>query len=431
MKVLSILILSAIMTLSAPSPMLCANNTWENQSRLAHQLTKENRLTDALGRYDEAITLIKKQNDNLPILLDLQLNKIHLLIESGRVEEAEKYWKKIGRDVESINDPFVEIRYWRRARELSVAKRDNVETAGVDGRLVKLVQKTMGRGSDAYVNVVKTAIESSTAAKLWAPAMTAALELKQLNKDCIRPRTRKVIRQTLTCFFVDSSGLLTEPALKRGELSRVADFLESFGNYAPYPLALIQRWEQVLRQACTKPHQEAVVQKCCDNLVKIEKLLDKSKKEERERIAGDLLLSVLSDVYNGTVLPQTEARLRIACDVMTRAASNSKELHSSVLFIQCSSLHALALAKQGRLEDAERVLIGSEPAPGAFKEASNFYGIFQARQTLGTAFLKRGDKAAVSRQFDAIFALLKSVDQSSLKKNEMEYWLDLKTRTLK
>lgn len=430
MKVRSSIILSSIMTLSAPSSVLCANDTWENQSRLAHQLTKENRLDDALRRYDHAIALVKKQHGNLPTLIDLQLNRLHVLIESDRLEEAETHWKHLGRDVDSTKDPFVEIRYWRRARELSVAKDDKAETARVDGQLVKLVQKTMGRGSDSYVNVVKSAVESTTAAKLWAPAMTAALELKQLNEDCIKPRTRKVIRQTLTCFFVDSSNLLTEPALKRGELSKVADFLESFGNYAPHPLALIQRWEEVLKKAGAKANQEAVVQKCCENLVQIEKHLDKSGKAERERIAGDLMLSVLQDVYKETVLPQTEERLRIACEVMTRAGSSS-ELHSSLLYMQCSALHALALAKQGQLETAERVLTASTPTPGAFRDGANFYGIYQARQTLGTAFLKRGDKASVRRQFDAILALLKSVDPSSLKKNEMNYWLDLKTRTLR
>lgn len=430
MKIPASILFLMIVTLWAPSSVQCANDTWENQSRLAHQLTKMNRLEDAVQRYDKAIAMIKKQQGSLAPLLDLQLNKIQLLIDAGRLAEAEFLWKQVGKEVEASKDPFVEIRYWRRARALSEVKPDIAKTALIDAQLVKLIKQTMGRGTDAYVNTVKTATESATAAKLWDPALAAALEMKQLNKDCIKPGTGKVIRQTLTCFFVDSASVLTEPELKKGNLSKVANLLEAFGNYAPYPGTLIRRWEEVLRLACAKPHQEAVVQKCCDNLVQIEKLLDKSNKADRERIAGDLMESVLQDVYRETVLPQTEERLRIACKVMTRAKSDS-ELHSSVLFMQCSSLHALALAKQGRLEAAERVLIDSAPTPGAFKEGENFYGIYQARQTLGTAFLKRGDKVAVRRQFDAIFALLNSVDPSSLKKNEREYWLDLKTRALR
>jgi tetratricopeptide (TPR) repeat protein len=414
-------------TLTMTRAAHCTNLSWKDYCRLAHLLSDEEHFAESAEMYQKALKLLADGSSEKADVIDVKLNYIWSMGAAGQTEKAITLWKSLAPDIGEFSGTFRELRYYRRAREVYELSNHMVETAMLDRKLMQLTGALIGRDSDSFLTAAERLTETATKAFLWELSLEGAAELDHLvtKGGLFNRKTR--IRKWLDKYF-DFSGDLFDKHVESGKLNEARSFLLRFQTYSSKPATIVHRWHVLLDGCRPISVKDSMVQKIAQGMIETVPYLNEEVAPV-EHLSGLLLTIALTDVYQVKVEALTESVLDAAVKQLERVLDQTA-VRKNLLHLQCKSLYALALARRGKLDDAERTLGELAPSLDVFKEAKNLNGIIQAREALAQEYLKHKNVKAVSMQFDEIDKLYRSLPPTTEHKLQAEGWRKLKKRTL-
>lgn len=391
--------------------------SWQNYSRLAHQLVNERNYTQAVEYYQKAIDAVKKAQESEAIELDLQLNKAETLIMAKKLNDATSLLSDIRQRVVKLKDPMIEIRYWRRQRALAEARELGTETALLEIKLLQLTERHFGRDHSIYCSQLRVATLASLNASLWDESLKLAYRLKDFNKTCTRSDWRKLASLSLREFYYRSRKI-TDRCIEKGDLASVAKVLEDFEEYEPNAPVVVRAWSDLLWFAF-RDNNVAMQNRCIAHLAQMQQRLGKEDHASALIIAGALVEGATKDVYNESVKDETEARLATAVKLLERMWK-PEALRKILTYDHAKSLYALALAKRSKLNEAQEELNELRLSPHDFPKATDYNGVVQARFEIAAKYISAGNNESARRQIDLLFALLDSLPATTQNKASID-----------
>lgn len=142
-KLLTTATCAAILTFElsfVPAP--AKQEPWRITVRNAHLDLRQNDYARAISIYKEAINQIESSDPRSQARLDLYLNLVNAYIKNMQLSEAEQLLEQIAPQILNVHldDPLVEVRYWRRLGDLYSAKGETSKCADAHITAVKLLR---------------------------------------------------------------------------------------------------------------------------------------------------------------------------------------------------------------------------------------------------------------------------------------------------
>ncbi|MBX9694957.1 MAG: hypothetical protein K2Z81_21410 [Cyanobacteria bacterium] len=396
-----------VLLLTFTSMPASAVESWQNESRIAHVLVEENHVGEALRKFDDAIRILKSTGGDTAVSLDLELNKAEILTSSGRFGDAWNILKRVEPLIKNCKRETLQVRYYRRVSRLTSAQGHFAESIRIRKMNLQLMAAFYGRDNSTYVRELHDLLSVATEAKSWSDAIEAASELKQFQATCANPVNKQLLTRWLQDFF-DLSIDMFRAQIQKGDLAEAERFLNLFGSCARTSLSSTKFWLELFKSSMVN-NQSQFANACMNDIRRLAES-GKLSTSEAGMIACEYLRYSLGDVYNEIVSARTELLLEEACRIL-KLSSKPTVLESDTLYIQCSSLYAVALARRGKIEQAGSVLENLRLDPSYIKDISQLNGISQARHALAVQRLKSGDNAAAHLEYQKLYKLVRSLPQ--------------------
>lgn len=398
-------VLIAIALLFSCTREICAGNDedWKDRSKSAARSNRVGNKSLSLEEYNQAIELLRLKPDEDPsTMLDLLLNKVSVLLELNRLDEAAKILKTVNRAVKSekLDNTLLQVRYLRRYVKLA-KKQKNFKTAtDAQKQLISLVGSIFGKHCAFYFSETQILRLLAERSGDWELVLDIGNEYENVRRSCQSPVTKRKCQIELIELTSDFCQLAQ---FNNKSEQQILDLLNKFESicHDRQAVALLEataagqsKFEAVQTRALKK--LDALGPKITDNIRS--KRCGLSAALMFERVAG-------SDFGSGTL------------SLAESAISDLRFFPPDDIFqAQLYSMKGVILAKQGKLNDAERTL-GEVPSLKA-RKLGDLGPIFTGRLNLGNAFLDAGDPTGARRQISVLRKVLDG--QASLPKAEKE-----------
>lgn len=413
-------VLSAALVMPSCFHAKAFSDAWQTKSAEAYNYGLEKDFQSALQCYKQALALLPSDTP-VPVKIDLELAIMHCLTNLGRLAQAGETAARIAPQLKAYDDSLLAVRYHRRCREL--AKKSGKVSAAADhqNKVVDGLSKLLGESSADTLDEIGLQLALLREANRWTEAVQVARKLEKTFELPLRSEARNYYRKVLNWFF-SFFGSKIKKDFDRGDFALVSGEIDELTAFKTDPAARLK----VLNDAVTLHLTERVPQKLRLQVPESAlAIIDTI--PENEKTANHLQQEAISLLSRGlTQIDERNARaaivsLRRAVSV-TQSIKTSQPLPENLLYVQCQSSLARAIALDGDTAKAELMLRELRPNYPKFRNISDMYGILQARRDMAGVYKSRGQMQDAARQFKEIFLVLAAMSHSPRLSWEYKMW---------
>lgn len=369
------------------------------------------------------------------IPIDLQLGAVHTMMLAGMLDEADALLGKLEPLVlKNFKSTLLESRYWRRRGEVRRAQKRLAAAADAQEASCNISLLTFGATSPTYAEELWQLIQARLRANQYELAIRDTLKLRQIADQKVPSPDRKRYMDWINAFEGQLIGriyILLSPKPTAQTAQQATTLLIQSFALSPPDSGIWKCWRQCLGSiAAANPSAGLQL-----NNFAIEHInLRTAHSTDQLYLLGEAASSLLFQrIYNGKLDEKfdetTEKLTRLALQAIEEIFKG-KDLNKQSWYIQIASMHALTLAKRGKLVEAEKQMDSLIPHPGIVHSSHDLDGVFQARHIgLADALAKQGDERAVHRQYDKLRALLPSYSLSD-SAVLLKVWTDRENETV-
>ncbi len=402
MSSLHICVMILLVIASTPAGAI---ESWQNQSRIAHVMMENNRPAEALKRFDDAIRILRTYGGDTAVYVDLELNRVDVLTNSGRFGEARQILEQLEPLAKRFDNTALKVRYLRRFSRLASAEENFVESIKFRKANLQLIASLCNRNNSTYVRELHDLVIIAVQGKLWKDAVESASELRTVQLTCANPVNKRLLTGWLADYFDLSYGMVLS-RIRDGDFAEVEKFLRLFGGCARTTASSTKVWLDVFNAAILRNQTQ-----CADRCrIMLRELAETGRLTAADGVSIVALYMKLAlvDVYDEKVSSRTETLLQEACRTL-QATHKPSVLPGNTLYIQCSSLYAIALAKRNKVQEAERILDDLQLDRSSIRDIDQINGIAQARHAIAMDYLKTGNNALAHGEYKKLYKLIRSM----------------------
>lgn len=399
--------------------------------RQANNYKLDGQWDDAYREYGRALQLLKDSKQE-PQSLDMQLNMAQMLINSRRLKMASDLLAEIRSTLNKHRFPhdLLELRYWRRVCDLEQARGRHDETIQAFKRVLELNMRHFGASSILYMDELRGILSLYSHSRRYDEVISVARELEKKSKD-LPPATSKgpyleAAANARMFVLSEINRFITER-----RLTEARSLLEQYGGEMPAK-PLMDNWFWLAGPA-RQAGDEKTEMLAFRNVMRIFETALTNPTREDWITYEQACMGIGYKKVNMAIGEQDRELVSL-----TRKGANAlehaytpAERRRLLRYVQTKSMEAFALAKAGRLAEAETAIDQVDPDPSFFTRTEQLFGIYQARAFgLADGYLDKGDINRFEDQYNRLKTLLDKMTKIPDRYEHWQQWEDRKHRRL-
>ncbi len=413
------LIVSLVPALIQPSALSAESLDWKAQSRIAYELYRHQQYQQALHKYSDCLQYPGPNSEKTEAGIDLRLNMVQILCDLNQLDQAANILSNLTPAIKQYRGGLLELRFWRRKRQLYLAEKATKLAALAQKRICDLNGKIFGTLSEHYISTRNTLLFDLIQSQQWPAAFeivrTYAALLKEYPDTTLKHHLAyglQMFRNGITNHLSDDiKAHNAEDAYSCADMLTTVDTDMAARTYLwslVLPLAgLLQKGQR------DRPASEIISG--------VEQLGKAAPRRSVEVYANLLLAEAFTRVYAGNFDEHTEELLSRAWKSLELKITPS-EGNRMVLYIHTGSLLALVLAKRGNIQKATAQLKDLSPCSVQFHDHHILDGLTHARVAIAEALVQQGKLVEAHQQFQALRKQLASMPKVKDKGQALTDW---------